>query len=143
MLAERCTHARIGAAPAVNSSGSKSTCSAAPATCNSLPGASPAVDASTSNAPSAAAAAVSAAVAARGVGAPSARRLPEEHAPGFLGHGCLGVDRGGFLIGPERRGPIVYGVEPALKMREIFQLLPLGFIRNDPRVAGDIGDRAF
>ena len=34
-----------------------------------------------------------------------------------------------------------YRFEPALKIREVAQVLPLAFVRHDPRPTGDIGDR--
>src|ERR1700680_615912 len=45
------------------------------------------------------------------------------------------------LVGTDGRGARGNDGEPALQMREIVQVLTLRFIRYDPRVAGDIGDR--
>src|SRR5256885_9245176 len=146
MFAERRTHSRTASPPSRKARGSSSTCMSAPSTPMSLTIAA----AEAGGAPSvkcaiAAAAAAVPAGQARCISAPSARGLAEQHAPRLLGEGSAGVgggvDRGRLLVGAHGGRTVVDGLEPALQMREILELLSLRFVRHDPGVGGDIGDR--
>src|SRR5690606_3373019 len=70
--------------------------------------------------------------------------LAEQDAARFfrLHRGC-GVDRRGLLIGTLRGGPGRDGLEPALQVREIVEVLALALMRDDPRVGGHVGDGIF
>src|SRR2546429_28585 len=86
----------------------------------------------------AAAAAAVPAGQARGIGGPSTRGLAEQHAPGLLGERGAGVggrvDRGRLLVGAHGGRTVVDGLEPALELREILELLSLRFVRHDPEI---------
>src|SRR5437773_2582447 len=146
MFAERRIQARTASPPSPKARGSNSRCRAAPATL--MP--SGVAAASAGGAPSARCATAAAAAAvpageARCINGPSARRLPEQHAPGLLGEGGPGVggrvDRGGLLVGAHGGRTVVEGLEPALEIREIIEILSLRLVRHDPRVGRDVGDR--
>src|SRR6266513_4080375 len=142
MLAERRTHSRTAAPPSRKARGSSSTCMAAPSILMSLGVAA----ADAGGAPSARCAiAIAAAGQARAISGPSTRGLAEQHAPGLLGERAAGVggrvDRGRLLVGAHGGGAAVEGLEPALELREILELLSLRFVRHDPGVGRDIGDR--
>src|ERR1700693_485974 len=114
MFAERRIHPRTAAPPARKAPGSNSMCMAAPSTVMSLAvvGA-----ASAGGAPSARCAMAAAAAEvgrARCICGPSARRLPEQHAPGLFGEGGPGVDRrvdgGRLFVGAHSGRTVVDGL---------------------------------
>src|ERR1700719_2536556 len=147
MFAERRIHPRTASPPSRKAPGSNSICMAAPSTVMSL---AAVAAASAGGAPSArcamAAAAAEVAVArARCIDGPSARRLPEQHAPGLFGKRGPGVDGrvdgGCFFVGAHGGRAVVDRVEPALQVREVLELLSLRLVWHHPRVGCDIGDR--
>src|ERR1700704_2079357 len=147
MFAERRIHPRTASPPSRKAPGSNSICMAAPSTVMSLAGVGAASAGGAASARCAMAAVVAAAEVARArcMCGPSARRLPEQHAPGLFGEGGAGVDGrvdGGRLLVYAHGGrSVVDGLEPALQVREILELLSLPLVWHDPRVGGDIGDR--
>src|SRR5882762_3716535 len=147
MFAERRIHPRTPSPPSRKAPGSNSICIAAPP---ALAAPTTANDITAGGAPSArcamAAAATEVAVGrARCICGPSARRLPEQHAPRLFGEGGPGVDRrvdgGRLVVGAHGGRSVMDGLEPALQVREILELLSLPLVWHDPRVGGDIGDR--
>src|SRR6266478_10032711 len=146
MFAERRIHPRTPSPPSRKAPGSNSICMAAPSTVMSL---AVAGAASAGGAPSARCAMAAAATVpmgrARCICGPSARRLPEQHAPGLFGEGGAGVDRrvdgGRLFVGAHGGRTVVDSLEPALQVREILELLSLRLVWHDPRVGCDIGDR--
>src|ERR1700674_3666412 len=147
MFAERRIHPRTASPPSRKARGSNSTLMAAPSTVMSLAvvGAANAVGAPSARCAMAGAAAEVAVARARGICGPSARRLPEQHAPGLFGEGGPGVDGrvdgGRLFVGAHGGRTVVDGLEPALQVREILELLSLPLVWHDPRVGRDIGDR--
>src|ERR1700694_3904984 len=146
MFAERRIHPRTASPPSRKAPGPNSICMAAPSTAMSLAVVGAASAGGASSARCAKAAAVTMAVSrARCICGPSARRLPEQHAPRLFGEGGPGVDRrvdrGRLFVGAHGGRTVVDGLEPALQVREILELLSLRLVWHDPRVGRDIGDR--
>src|ERR1700694_4210202 len=149
MFAERRIHPRTASPPSRKAPGSNSMCMAAPPTVMSwaVVAAASAGGAPSARCPMAAAAAAAdmPVAQARCISGPSARALAEQHAPGLFGEGGPGVDGrvdgGGFLVSAHGGRTVVDGLEPALQVREILELLSLRLVRHDPRVGRDIGDR--
>src|SRR5579883_2687213 len=79
--------------------------------------------------------------AARRLSPDRRRRLPEEYLRGFGTVGRLGLEFFGAGVSALGRGARLDGLEPALQMGEILELLALPLIGNDPGIARHIGDR--
>src|SRR6266436_3053618 len=145
MFAERRIHPRTASPPSRKAPGSNSRCMDAPSTVMSLAVTGAATAGAAPSARCATAAAAAEMARARSICGPSARRLPEQHAPGLFGEGGPGVHRrvdgGRLFVGAHGGRTVVDGLEPALQVREILELLSLRLVWHDPRVGCDIGDR--
>src|SRR5882762_9620674 len=131
MFAERRIHPRTPSPPSRKAAGSNSICIASPPTVMSVAvvGAASAGGAPSARCAMAAAATEVAVGRARCICGPSARRLPEQHAPRLFGEGGPGVDRrvdgGRLVVGAHGGRSVMDGLEPALQVREILELLSL------------------
>src|SRR6202171_2147404 len=134
MFAERRIHPRTASPPSRKAPGSNSICMAAPSTVMSwaVVGAASAGGAPSARCAMAAAAAEVAMGRARCIRGPSARRLPEQHAPRLFGEGGPGVDRrvdgGRLFVGAHGGRTVVDGLEPALQVRGMLVLLSLRLV---------------
>src|SRR6267154_141802 len=145
MFAGRRIQARTVSPPSRKAPGSNLRCMDAPSTVMSLAVTGAASAGGAPSARCATAAAAAEVARARSICGPSARRLAEQHAPRLFGEGGPGVDgrvdRGGLLVGAHGGRTVVDGLEPAIQVREILELLSLRLVWHDPRVDCDIGDR--
>src|SRR5260370_16765615 len=64
-------------------------------------------------------------------------RLAEQDRALFRGSdaGRIGVDLLGFVVGPLDRGPAANGLEPALEVRKVVDVLALSLVAHDPGIA--------
>src|SRR6202043_2754012 len=69
------------------------------------------------------------------------RGLTEQNPPRLFGHRRVAVDPRTPLIGAHRGGTALDGIEPALQMREVVEILALRFMRNHPGIRRHVGNR--
>src|SRR5258706_12759730 len=73
------------------------------------------------------------------------RGLAEQQLALFLGAdrrlAVIRIDLLGQRVGARRRRPLADGLEPALEMREVIDILALVLVRHDPGLASHVGAR--
>src|SRR3954449_623838 len=71
--------------------------------------------------------------------------LAEQQLAFFLGSdrrlAVIRIDLLGLGVGTHGGGPLADGLEPALQMREVVDVLALVLVRHDPGIARHVGDR--
>src|ERR1035438_5734259 len=68
------------------------------------------------------------------------RRLTEQNFSRLMAAGRVAADRRAALIGTQSGGTAFDGLEPALQVRKVIKILPLCFVRYDPRIGRHVGN---